>query len=185
MKRRIWGIEMILLALALPLSALEGEGRIDIGVDGFMIFLDNPETIETDTDVPLRTGFVLPLLDLGFYGQLNVGNNLHFGGGLRGFSLIVATAFMPTVYTELDLWRFTLGAQVGGGFFVGLAGFTSFFLLGDVVIPELSLWLKLGKTRTQRVGVGAFTALGFSQFSDMLPLIPQNILFYLAYRATL
>jgi hypothetical protein len=174
----------MLLALALPLSALGGEGRIDIGVDGFLIFSDTAETTAVDTDVPMRTGFVLPLLDLGFYGQLKVGNNLHFGGGLRGFSVILATAFMPTVYTELDLWRFTLGVQVGGGFFVGLAGFSSFFLLGDIVIPELSLWLKLGKTRTHRVGVGAFTALGISKFSDMLPLIPQNILFYLSYRAT-
>jgi hypothetical protein len=184
MKRRIWAIGTMLLALALPLSALGGEGRIDIGVDGFLIFSDTAETTEMDTDVPMRTGFVLPLLDMGFYGQLNVGNNLHFGAGLRGFSVILATAFMPTVYTELDLWRFTLAAQVGGGFFVGLAGFSSFFLLGDVMLPELSLWVKLGKTRTQRVGVGAFTMLGISQFSYMLPLVPQNMLFYLAYRGT-
>jgi hypothetical protein len=127
MKKRIWAIGTMLLALALPLSALGGEGRIDIGVDGFLLFSDNPETTEVDTDVPMRTGFVLPLLDLGFYGQLNVGNNLHFGAGLRGFSVILATAFMPTVYAELDLWRFALGVQVGGGFFIGLAGITSFY----------------------------------------------------------
>jgi hypothetical protein len=174
----------MLLALALPLSALDGEGRIDIGVDGFLIFADSIGTVESDVDLPMRSGFVLPLLDLGFYGQLNAGKNLHFGGGLRGFSLIVATAFMPTVYTELDLWRFTLAAQVGGGFFVGLAGFSSFFLLGDIMLPELSLWVKLGKTRTQRVGVGAFTALGVSKFSYMLPLVPQNIFFYMGYRGT-
>jgi hypothetical protein len=147
---------LALTGLCVSLSAIDFQGRVDLGLSGFLIpvniFVDDIGTAGTDSS----SGIILPLIDAGFYGQMNVGQNLRFGIGFRALSIILTTITWPTAYAEVDLWRFSFNARVGGGFFVALAGFYPIFVLGDYLIPEASLWFRLPSSR---IGVGTLTIL--------------------------
>ncbi|MDR0636728.1 MAG: hypothetical protein LBF87_06585 [Treponema sp.] len=163
---------LALMGLCASLSAIDFQKRKDLGLSGFLIFANtNIEPVEEDIDTSekpvefdadLSSGTILPLIDAGFYGQMNIGQSLHLGLGFRVASLILATVTWPTVYTELDLWRFSLNMRLGGGFFAGLVGFYPFFLTGDALIPEVSLWFRFSRSR---FGVGALSLLSVSSLN--------------------
>ena len=169
---------LALTGLCASLSAIDFQKRVDLGLSGFLIFSGTPEdfvepvelvesaeigaTVESDEIEGLSSGTILPLIDAGLYGQMNIGRSLHFGLGFRLASLILATVTWPTVYAELDLWHFSLNMRLGGGFFAGLAGFYPFFLTGDALIPEVSLWFRFSKSR---IGVGALSLLSTSSLN--------------------
>ncbi|MDR2536957.1 MAG: hypothetical protein LBC46_01505 [Treponema sp.] len=150
------------MGLCASLSAIDFQKRNEFGLSGLLIFSDI-DIIEDSAEANgLSTGTIQPLIDAGFYGQMNIGQSLHFGMGLRLASIIVATMTWPTVYAELDLWRFSFNMRLGGGFFAGLAGFFPFFLAGDFLIPEASLWFRFSRSR---IGFGALSFLPTSSFN--------------------
>lgn len=155
-----------LMGLCVSLSAIDFQKRNEWGLSGILIFSQTGENaVEIDDSVDggdLSSGTFLPFIDVGFYGQLNLGKSLHLGMGFRVASVILATMTWPTVYAELDLWRFSLNARLGGGFFAGLAGFYPFFLTGDALLPEVSLWFRFPNSR---FGVGALTFLSVSSLN--------------------
>jgi hypothetical protein len=51
------------------------------------------------------------------------------------------------MYTEVDIGPFSFNVRLGGGFFVGLAGCYPFFLAGDLLISEASLWFRYSRSR--------------------------------------
>ncbi|MDR2419572.1 MAG: hypothetical protein LBD79_11055 [Treponema sp.] len=158
MKRSVCVLAFV--GLCASLSAIDFQKRNELGLSGILIFSDTVEdTVEVEG---LSNGTFLPFIDAGFYGQLNLGPSLHFGMGFRVASIILATMTWPTVYAELDLWRFSLNARLGGGFFAGLAGFYPFFLIGDALLPEVSLWFRFARSR---LGVGALTLLSASSLN--------------------
>jgi hypothetical protein len=174
---------LALTGLCVSLSAIDFQRRTDIGLSGFLIFTGTTEAPIGAEGI--SSGMILPLIDAGFYGQMNIGKNLHFGLGFRAASLILATMTWPTVYAELDLWSFSLNARAGGGFFAGLGGLYPFFFMGDYLIPEVSLWFKFAKSR---IGVGALSLLSasslnteFFQGFDMNPIKSNNVLLYISY----
>jgi len=129
-------------------------GRIDGGID-LLIF---PGSATSTGDEQLSEIPMIPLLSLGFYGQFNFGM-LSLGAGIRGESLIVVNLFWPSVYAELNLWRFTLNARIGGG---ALYLFPIALYAGPYFIPELSLWFTIfdfKKTNKLQLGFGALTLL--------------------------
>jgi hypothetical protein len=170
--------------LCVSLSGIDFQGRRHFGLSGLLIFSGTSEgPVEIDG---LSSGRIQPIIDMGLYGQMNIGRSLHFGLGFRVASIIVATMTWPTVYAELDLWRFSLNAQLGGGFYAGLAGFYPFFLVGDSVIPEVSLWFRFSHSR---IGVGALSFLSvsslntefFKEISAADPIKNHKVLLYLSY----
>jgi hypothetical protein len=175
MKRSI--CVLALTGLCVSLSAIDFKTRIDLGLSGFLIPFNVFAGETGTTGVSPSSGMILPLIDAGFYGQMNVGQNLRFGIGFRALSLIVATVTWPTAYAEVDLWRFSFNARVGGGFFAGLAGFYPFFLLGDYLIPEASLWFKLSNSR---IGFGALAPLSASTLNTDIGL-NNNVLLYISF----
>ena len=147
-----------LFALIIPGTPLFAEigagGRIDGGID-LLIFPGSASSAEDDqlSEIPM-----FPLLNLGFYGQFNFGM-LSLGAGIRGASLIVVNLFWPSVYAELNLWRFSLNARIGGGL---LYLFPIVLYAGQYYIPELSLWFTLfdfKNTNKLQFGFGALTIL--------------------------
>jgi len=189
MKRNILFIVfLILFALVIPGTSLFADfgvgGRFDAGLDLFVF--PNSSTTEDDgmTVMP-----IIPLLDMGFYGQFNLGM-LNLGAGIRGFSIIVINVFYPSVYAELNLWRFTLNAQIGGG---ALYLFPIVLAVGPYFVPELSMWYTLtplNRNQGLRLGMGVLTLLstqGLSkeQFNDYyIQNFNNNVIFYFAFKAT-
>ena len=177
---------VILMGLCVSLSGIDFQSRKDFGLSGFLLFAGtDEEPVEAAEFDGLSSGTIMPLIDAGIYGQMNIGRSLHFGLGFRVASVVLATMTWPTVYTELDLWRFSLNLRVGGGFYAGLAGFYPFFLTGDSIIPEVSLWFRFSKGR---LGVGALSFLTSSSlngefFEDMSVNYIKNhrVLMYISY----
>jgi hypothetical protein len=143
-------------ALVIPETSLFAdiglEGRTDVGVDLFVF----PLMVSVDDEFSVMP--VIPLIDMGAYVQFNTGL-LNLGLGVRGFSIVYINLFWPSLYAELNLWRFTLNAQVGGGV---LYLFPIYMMAGPYFIPELSLWFTIYKSNKKadlRLGAGAITIL--------------------------
>ena len=177
---------LALMGLCVSLSAIDFQQRKDFGLSGFLNFADTSEdSVEAAEFEGLSSGAILPRIDAGLYGQMNIGQSLHFGLGFRLVSRILATITWPTVYAELDLWRFSLNMRLGGGFFAGLDGLSPFFLAGDALIPEVSLWFRFSRSR---IGVGTLSFLStsslnaefFKDFSDD-PIKNKRVLLYISF----
>jgi len=152
----LFAVIFCLFALVIPGTPLFADfgagGRIDVGLDLFAFPSSEPYTDDGDVSVMP----VIPLIDAGFYGQFNLGM-LHFGMGFRGFSIIIFNVFSPSIYAEVNLWRFSLNAQITGGL---LYIFPLYLVAGPYFIPEVSLWYTLNSRKIQlRIGVGAITLM--------------------------
>jgi len=166
----------VLINPGTPLFADIGMGgRIDAGLDLFAF-----PTSETNIEDKVAVYPVIPLIDAGFYGQFNLGI-LNMGIGLRAFSFIIINVFSPSIYAELNLWRFSLNAQITGG---ALYMFPLYLVAGPYFIPELSLWFTIFNSKNQmRLGIGAITLLSpwvvkQEYFQDFY----NNVVFYMAFK---
>ncbi|RKX78869.1 MAG: hypothetical protein DRP70_04100 [Spirochaetes bacterium] len=79
---------------------------------------------------------------------------LHFGVGLRLWSLVLESSIYPILSLESNLGNFVINANIGGGLilFFGLA---NDFLADAVFIPEVSVAYRLGKKKRFSIGTGA------------------------------
>jgi len=173
-------------ALIIPGTSLFADigfgGRIDGGID-LLVF---PGSASSTDDDQLSEMPIIPLLDLGFYGQFNFGM-LSLGAGIRGASLIVVNLFWPSVYAELNLWRFTMNARIGGG---ALYLFPIVLYAGPYFIPELSLWYTIftfKNTNKLQVGIGALTLLSPQNINQNLSQelfrdFYNNVVFYTSFK---
>ncbi|MDR0568850.1 MAG: hypothetical protein LBG87_06555 [Spirochaetaceae bacterium] len=156
---------------------LRAEIRFDLGLD----FLFSQSSLPREDDV-LFNGDFIAVPELGLYAQCNVGV-LHFGGGIRGFSYMVAySGFWPSVYLEVNIAKLTIHAGAGGFIYGTLdligAGMVSDYdeecgtagvadssaakiALNKSIIPEVSLWFRLGKFF--RLGGGGVMIFSFEE----------------------
>ena len=167
-------------ALVMPGTPLFADiglgGRIDLGLDLFVL----PVT-ETSVDDDISMFPIIPLLDMGFYGQSTFGG-VSVGIGLRMFSLVYINVFTPSIYAEVNLWRFTLNAQLSGG---ALYLFPIYLITGPYFAPEISLWYTLNnnKKSQMRVGVGALTIMSpWNVNQEYIRDIANNAVFYLSFK---
>jgi len=162
--KRFVCITLFLLGTAFFVSA---EVRLDLGFDiprGLGGLASGEIGIDEDAADVLNTLF-FPFPEAGIYYQSAFGP-VRIGGGARAFTLILETILWPNLYVEADLWKFTGAFQLGGLFF-GMFGLFTTAQSGAVLIPDLSLWFRIGNTF--RLGAGA---MGF-----MLPDLSDNIVF--------
>jgi len=167
--------------LIIPGTALFADGfggRLDVGLNLFTFPTPASPADDAFSLIP-----VLPLVDMGLYGQVNYGI-IKLGVGIRGVSLILINVFWPSLYAELNIQRFTVNAQIGGG---ALFLFPIFLLAGPYFVPELSVWYTVSKSNSEnqmRIGIGALSLLSpqivnenfFRDFSN-------NVVIYLAFKA--
>lgn len=113
----------------------------------------------------------LPMASINY--QMSFGN-FTVGGGLKAYTIIIATALWPQIYAEYELDPVILGFSAGGGFFGLLSPFGNAFKAGSVFLPELSVVFKLGKTF--RLGVGGMSVLGIDEVTAEFPYILYGIL---------
>jgi hypothetical protein len=150
-------ITVLALACAIVLIATppaSSQARLDIGAivpkGGDFSF---GKVATTNTDGFLDEWPLVPLPEVGLYYQGDFGL-VKLGIGARVFSIIAENMAWPNAYAELDVGKVAIDAQVGAGafFMLGLATRADF---GQVLIPDISAWFKVGKIGVFRLGGGA------------------------------
>ena len=139
---------VVICLVALTAAPAFSDWRVDLGLD---IAFAGGAFAGGESEVGGFDGNVLPIpVGAGSY-VFEVGP-LGVGVGIRAIPLIVIVPFWPNVFAELDLGNATLEAHLGGLLF-GYFGLASGMETGEVFIPEVSGWFKVGKRF--RVGGGA------------------------------
>lgn len=93
---------------------------------------------------------------------------LNLGVGGKLYTLIVESILYPVAYAELDFDPVVVNLTAGGFGFL-FFGLLTQFETGALLIPELSVQFKLGKSF--RLGVGAMTFIGTEIQQDAFPYI--------------
>ncbi|MCX7025433.1 MAG: hypothetical protein NT080_12595 [Spirochaetes bacterium] len=169
MNRRI-RLLVIFIALAATFAAgsAAAQVRLDLGVDiprGFGALSGGD--IFTPDAVDFLDQTILPFPEAGIYYQWDLGV-LKVGAGLRCFTFIAESIFWPNLIAEAHLGNFVVEGQMGGGYF-GVFGLASSSASGNVFIPELSAWYKIGESF--RLGGGAIGLFLPDLTSDTIPFI--------------
>lgn len=128
--------------------------RFDLG-------FDVPMTVGTITGGEVTTSskigtflqdHTFPFPEASVYYQFNLGP-VKLAPGIRLYTFILESIFWPNLLAEVQLGPVFIDAQLGGLFF-GVFGLFSNFDFGKVLIPDLSVWIGLGKERRFRLGGG-------------------------------
>lgn len=151
MKRTFLVIALIVI-LAVPAFT---QVRIDLGV---MIprgggLLSGGEVSGTSEVADALRDYILPFPEASVYYQWNLGP-VNMAAGARIFTFILESVFWPNLLAEVQLGPVFIDGQLGGLLF-GMFGLVNSFDAGAVFIPDLSVWLGVGKKKNLRFGVGA------------------------------
>ncbi|MDX9783976.1 MAG: hypothetical protein RBT72_04390 [Spirochaetia bacterium] len=179
MKKR-WFLLVIVLLLSASTAfaefGFELGAQIPIGVGGLTSSLNLSSDYE---DIISVAGF-LPIPTASLLFQSGLGS-FKLGGGIRVYSLILASMAYPLIQAELGLGDFSIDMGMGG-FLLGyyaIGGYSGIEAI-DLLLPELSLWYSLGARKLFRVGLGA---LGFIPTDFDFSGIP--FLFYGGFKVVL
>lgn len=168
MKKRWFLLGLVFLlsaSLAFAEFGFELGAQIPIGMGA----LSDSLGLSSDyADIISVAGFLpIPTASLLFQGGLG---SFKLGGGIRVYSLILASMAYPQIQAELGLGNLSLDLSLGGfllGYYAigGHGGLETI----DLMLPELSLWYSLGARKLFRVGLGAigFIPISFDLSSGM------------------
>lgn len=114
---------------------------------------------------------IIPIPNLALFLQGDLGM-VKIGAGIKAWSLIVYSFAYPAVQMEIALGNFSIDASLGGYFFgyYGLGGVYGLEKL-DFLLPDISVWLGIGKKNLFRIGGGAIGAVPTSFDFAGLPYI--------------
>lgn len=154
--KRIVLLVAFIAVLAVPAFS---QFRIDLGVDVPMtVGAISGSGVTTSSEVgEFLREHILPFPEASFYYQFDVGP-LKLAPGVRVFTFILESVLWPNFMAELAFDPVFIQAQLGGLIFAafGLANNIDF---GEVLLPDLSIWLGLGKERRFRIGGGVLGML--------------------------
>lgn len=155
-------VALLIAALAAPAFA---GWQLDIGAEIPVRVGITDSSVDEDYGDYLDFLFLLPTGTISYsfgFGPLSLG----VGGKL--YTLIVESIIYPVVYAELDFDPVVVNFTTGGLGFL-FFGLSTFFDTGALLIPDLSVMFKLGKSF--RLGVGAMTFIGTDISQDYFPYI--------------
>lgn len=147
---------LLLVILSLVSIPAFSQLRLDIGADipkGIGAIVEGSSLEIPQETVDFFNHYFIPLPEATLHYQFDFGI-VKLGVGARAFTLILLTALWPNAFAELNLGPIALEAQIGGGLFA-MAGLANDIEAGQVFIPDLSVWFKLGKKQNFRLGGGA------------------------------
>lgn len=158
-------------------SLAMGEGRADIGFDvpfGLGGIGAN-SSFSSEASTFFRE-HILPFPEASVYYTPSLGP-VTFGLGMRAYTFILESIVWPNAFAEVSLGPVVFQGQVGGGAFL-LFGLYNSFKTGANFFPDLSAWLKLGKTF--RIGGGVM-----GMFLDGIDTSTIPAVFYLGVKAAI
>lgn len=158
MKRVLLCVALILLV---SVPAAFSQIRIETGINGNLAtgnFAGSEKFPEYGDDFDKG---LIPVTNVGLFYQFNLGAlKLDLGGKIQNFTASVVA--YPAVQAELALGRFSIDASVGGYYF-------AYYVPGNekpigvkqdnILLPDVSVWLGLGKYRAFRIGGGVIAAV--------------------------
>ena len=130
------------------------QARIDIGVDVPMTIgvIGNGE-IETSNEAgEFLKEHILPFPEASFYYQFSAGP-ITLAPGVRCFTFILESVLWPNIMAELDLGPVFIQGQLGG-------------------LPDLSVWVGLGKERRFRLGGGVLGMMLPELTTEGMAIVP-------------
>ncbi len=164
---------VLFLILALVPSAF-GQFRFEIGANAPVAagFITGDGTLYGDYLDVIGSAGLIPIPNLALLLQANLGGVLKIGAGVKAQSILVASIAYPTAQIELSLGALSIDAGIGGLYF-------GYYALGnlygletqDLLLPELSVWLGLGKRHSFRIGGGAIGILSSSLDISEVPFV--------------
>ena len=133
--------------------------RIDLGVDvPLTVGAISGSGVTTSSEVgEFLRDHIFPFPEASFYYQFEFGP-LRLAPGVRVFTLILESVLWPNLMAELAFDPVFIQAQLGGLIFA-LFGLANGIEFGEVLLPDLSIWLGLGKERRFRLGGGVLGML--------------------------
>ncbi|HEY9055019.1 MAG TPA: hypothetical protein VIO60_09390 [Rectinemataceae bacterium] len=167
-----------LIAVFCATSAF-GQFRFEIGASAPLVGASSLESLGLGEEVADIVGTlgIIPIPNLGLLFQVDMGI-IKLGIGAKIWTAILANLGYPMVQLELALGSLMIDASVGGYYF-GYYTIPNVFGVepAGFLIPDLSVWLALGKKKAFRLGGGL---MGFTDVSD-LASIDVSTLPFIAY----
>ncbi len=159
MKKTVFFIVIISILLVPSVFA---QFRLDMGikipVKMGINFSDASGISSTSVNILDKYTFLLPEAS-GSY-QFALGP-IKVGAGLQMYSLILESIVWPMVFAELDLSPIVINAKIGGLGYL-LFGLYNDAGTGDLLMPEINVAFKLGKSFRLGGGVMFFTSKDFN-----------------------
>ncbi len=165
---------LALLAILVLASPLAAQLRVDVGIEKpLSLGATNSEEAEDDFDdasefVREQLWLFFPTVSAYYEWDLEV---VKLAAGVRAYTFIVVGALWPNLLAELNFGPLYVDAQLGGLLFGYYALNTGGLDAGKVLIPDISVWLGLGKTRSFRIGAG-FMGLYIPVLVEEADIIP-------------
>lgn len=150
----------IVLICAISVPAAFSQFRLELGVNA-PVAVGYVTGSGTNGDIAstIAESGIIPIPNLALLLQANLGL-VKIGVGLKAQSLIVYSLAYPVAQLELALGPLAVDASLGGYYF-------GYYAVGNdygtkqmnILLPDLSVWLGLGKKQTFRLGAGAIGAI--------------------------
>ncbi len=149
--KRIVLLAVFIAVLALPAFS---QFRIDLGVDvPLTVGTISGSGVTTSSEIgSFLRDHILPFPEASLYYQFEVGP-LKLAPGVRVFTFILESVLWPNLMAELALDPVFIQAQLGGLIFA-VFGLVNDIQFGEVLLPDVSVWIGLGKERRFRLGAG-------------------------------
>jgi len=167
MKKMIF---LVLIITVFFVPSAFAQFRLDLSVDvpayiGITASTDNEDINESINFLKDVGTFVFPNGIVSY--QIPIGP-VKTGIGLKAYSLIIESVLWPVIYAEIDLSHIVINANIGG---LGYYWFGIIPNLGfetsSVIVPDLNIAVKLGKTF--RLGIGAMAFPGIKGLETITP----------------
>lgn len=163
----------MILIVAISVPAAFSQFRLELGVNApvGVGYVSGSGGGASDLVSTLEESGIIPIPNLALMLQANLGL-LKFGVGVKAQSLIVYSMAYPVAQLEVALGPLAIDASLGGYYFGYYAIGNEYGLEQlDVLVPDLSVWLGLGKKHTFRLGAGAIGVIPTSFDLSTVPFV--------------
>lgn len=145
------------LILVISVPAAFSQFRLELGANAPLAvgYIAGSGGSESDLVSTIEEAGIIPIPNLALLLQANLGA-VKIGLGVKAQSVIVYTLGYPVAQLEIALGPLAIDASLGGYYFGYYAVGNEYGLQqADILVPDLSVWLGLGKKSTFRIGGGA------------------------------
>ena len=169
--KKVLTCALLIAAIAVP--AAFGQLRFEIGANAPLAVGYLSDTVPAEDSIYglIEEAGIIPIPNLALFLQADLGL-LKIGVGAKVQSIILYSLAYPAAQVEIALGNFSIDASLGGYYFGyyaigGIYGLEEM----DILLPDISVWLGLGKRNAFRIGGGAIGAIPTSMDISEVPYI--------------